>query len=125
MKCRGGFDGGKLSFHTASRLSQPALTLSVPLSRFTPRVGGGSALRWATTSLHKLKHTKPMDKETKDVIKPLIENLALIAEKQALILELLATKHPISDAQRTQLLASAQENRKHVETWRQSLLTWK
>jgi hypothetical protein len=28
---------------TASRRSQPPLALSVPLSRFTPRVGGGSA----------------------------------------------------------------------------------
>src|ERR1022692_3105580 len=32
-----------MSFHTGSRRSQPPLALSVPLSRFTPRVGGGSA----------------------------------------------------------------------------------
>jgi len=32
-----------MSFHTASRRSQPPLALSVPLSRFTSRVGGGSA----------------------------------------------------------------------------------
>src|ERR1035438_10774412 len=31
------------TFHTASRRSQPSLALSVPLSRFTSRVGGGSA----------------------------------------------------------------------------------
>ena len=66
-----------------------------------------------------------MDKETKDIIKPLVENLAWLAEKQALILELLATKQPISDAQTTQLLASAQENRKQLETWRLSLQGWK
>jgi hypothetical protein len=66
-----------------------------------------------------------MDKETKDIIKPLVENFAWLAEKQALILELLATKHPISDTQQTQLLESARENRKNVETWRQSLKTWR
>ena len=65
-----------------------------------------------------------MDKETKDIIKPLVENLAWLAEKQALVLELLATKQPISDAQTTQLLASAKENRTRLETWRQSLQTW-
>src|ERR1039458_8992990 len=43
MKWTGGFDGRKMSFHTASRRSQPPLALSVPLSRFTSRVGGGSA----------------------------------------------------------------------------------
>src|SRR5437764_14118003 len=43
MKCRGGFDGSKMSFPTGSRRSQPPLALSVPLSRFTSRVGGGSA----------------------------------------------------------------------------------
>ncbi len=32
-----------MSFHTGSRRSQPPLALSVPLSLFTPRVGGGSA----------------------------------------------------------------------------------
>jgi len=43
MKCRGGFDGPKMSFHTGSRRSQPPLALAVPLSRFTSRIGGGSA----------------------------------------------------------------------------------
>src|ERR1035437_7170915 len=38
-----GLDGRKMSFHTVSRRSQPPLALAVPLSRFTPRVGGGSA----------------------------------------------------------------------------------
>src|SRR5208283_4901169 len=38
-----GWDGRKMSFHTGSRRSQPPLALSVPLSRFTSRVGGGSA----------------------------------------------------------------------------------
>jgi len=37
------WDGCGMSFHTASRRSQPPLALSVPLSRFTSRVGGGSA----------------------------------------------------------------------------------
>src|ERR1039458_1733143 len=32
-----------MSFHTGSRRSQPPLALAVPLSRFTSRVGGGSA----------------------------------------------------------------------------------
>src|ERR1039458_2671121 len=32
-----------MSFHTGSRRSQPPLALAVPLSRFTPRVGGGLA----------------------------------------------------------------------------------
>ena len=32
-----------MSFHTVSRRSQPPLARSVPLSRFAPRVGGGSA----------------------------------------------------------------------------------
>ena len=43
MKWAGGLDGLKLSFHTGSRRSQRLLSLSVPLSRFTSRVGGGSA----------------------------------------------------------------------------------
>src|ERR1035437_7025686 len=38
-----GLDGRKMSFHTVSRRSQPPLALAVPLSRFTSRVGGGSA----------------------------------------------------------------------------------
>src|ERR1035437_4459092 len=38
-----GLDGRKMSFHTGSRWSQPPLALSVPPSRFTSRVGGGSA----------------------------------------------------------------------------------
>jgi len=32
-----------MTFHTGSRRSQPPLALAVPLSRFTSRVGGGSA----------------------------------------------------------------------------------
>jgi len=36
-------NGRKMSFHTGSRRSQPPLPLAVPLSRFTSRVGGGSA----------------------------------------------------------------------------------
>src|SRR5450759_570090 len=43
MKCPDGFNGSKMSFHTGSRRSPPPLALSVPLSRFTSRVGGGSA----------------------------------------------------------------------------------
>jgi hypothetical protein len=43
MKRAGGLNGRKMSFHTGSRRSQPPLALSVPLSRFTSRVGGGSA----------------------------------------------------------------------------------
>ena len=66
-----------------------------------------------------------MNKETKDILKPLVENLAFIAEKQALILELLATKQPISEDETHKLLSSAQENRKRLETWRQALQTWK
>src|ERR1035437_3648203 len=38
-----GLDGRKMSFHTGSRRSQPPLALSVPLSRFTSRVGGGES----------------------------------------------------------------------------------
>src|ERR1017187_4218414 len=43
MKRADGWNGRKMSFHTGSRRSQPPLALAVPLSRFTPRVGGGSA----------------------------------------------------------------------------------
>src|ERR1035437_3484889 len=38
-----GLDGRKMSFHTGSRRSQPPLAALVPPSRFTSRVGGGSA----------------------------------------------------------------------------------
>src|ERR1035437_4405373 len=59
MKRAGGLNGRKMSFHTVSRWSQPPfrravaserrlMAHSVPLSRFTSRVGGGSAfyVRW-------------------------------------------------------------------------------
>lgn len=66
-----------------------------------------------------------MDQETKDIVKPLVENLAYLAEKQAVILELLATKQPVSEAETKILLASAQENRTRADTWNQSLAAWK
>lgn len=68
---------------------------------------------------------KIMDKETKDVIKPLIENLAHLAEKQAIILEFLAVLPNVPEDQKRKLELSAQENWKNLETWRQSLQAWK
>lgn len=65
-----------------------------------------------------------MDKETKDVIKPLIECLASITEKQALILQLLAMKLPdISEDERSKLRDSAKANEQNAQTFRQSLKT--
>ena len=63
-----------------------------------------------------------MDKETKDVVKPLIECLCDISTKQSLILELLSAKLPeLSDADRSKLLESANANTQSVKIMRQSL----
>ena len=61
-----------------------------------------------------------MDKETKDVIKPLIESLAALTEKQALVLQLLAGKLELSETEKRMLLSSAQENEKRAQEMRQS-----
>ncbi len=67
-----------------------------------------------------------MDTETQNIIKPLVENLACLAEKQEAILQLLALKLPdLSEDEKNKLLKSAKENGKNAETWRQSLKTWK
>ena len=66
------------------------------------------------------------DQELKNILKPLIESLSALAEKQALILQLLSLKLPdISDDERHRLQDSAKANERNVETWRQSLKTWK
>jgi len=61
-----------------------------------------------------------MDKETKDVIRPLIESLATLTEKQALVLQLLAAKLQLSEDEKRRLLSSAQENEKRTQEMRNS-----
>ena len=66
-----------------------------------------------------------MDQETKNIIKPLVENLSFLAEKQGIILELLAKYLPVSEHEKKKILETALENEKNAKTWRQSLQTWK
>ena len=61
-----------------------------------------------------------MDKETRDVIKPLIECLASLTEKQALIFELLSLN--FSGPEQAKILASAEESHKRAVVLRQSAL---
>jgi hypothetical protein len=57
-----------------------------------------------------------MDEDTKYIIKSLTENLAAITEKQAIILELLASKLPdISDAEKGKLRESAKMNEENAK----------
>jgi hypothetical protein len=66
--------------------------------------------------------TFAMDEDTKYIIKSLTENLAAVTEKQAIILELLASKLPdISDAEKARLRESAKMNEENAKGWRQSL----
>jgi hypothetical protein len=63
-----------------------------------------------------------MDEETKHIIKSLTENLAAVTEKQAIVLELLASKLPnISEAEKGKLRESAKKNEENAKSWRQSL----
>jgi len=61
-----------------------------------------------------------MRKETKDIIRPLIESIAAVTEKQAVVLQLLAAKLPLSEDEKRKLLSSAQENEKRAQGMRQS-----
>jgi len=60
----------------------------------------------------------------KEIIKPLVECLCSLSEKQALILQLLSTKIDLNDEERRKLLDSAKESETSAKTIRQSLVTY-
>ena len=63
-----------------------------------------------------------MDKETKDIIKPLVEIVAAVAEEQFLIIQLLSLKLPdLSDDERAKLQAVAQKNENSMLVVRNAL----
>ncbi len=63
-----------------------------------------------------------MDKETKDIIKPLVEIVAAVAEEQFLIIQLLSLKLPdLSDDERAKLQAVAQKNENSIQVVRNAL----
>lgn len=58
-----------------------------------------------------------MDKETKDIIRPLLECIASLTTNQAAILEFLAANAP--EPVKSQFLSTAKENDKRAEEFRQ------
>ena len=66
------------------------------------------------------------DQELKAILKPLIECLSDVTEKQGRILELLSRNLPgIAYEEKIKLQSSSQENLKNAEKLRHSLQSWK
>ena len=62
-----------------------------------------------------------MNKEIRDVIKPLVECVALLSDKNSVIIQLLTAKLDFSTDEKRVLLDSVKENERLSQNLRQSL----
>ncbi len=100
--------------------NQAALTTEAPLDRFRQIPHTDHNSRYiAFPGI--CSHSPRMDADTTNLIRAATEAVAIVTDKQALLMELLSAKLDLAEADRVTLVNSAQENFVRAEALRQEL----